>query len=246
MSIRKVLYVSLFVLIIALVVSGCGGNQSATGSADVPKVIQTYGEAELSAPPELAKISLAIETRSSRAEEAVEENAQRATAVRKALLESGLAEEEIVTGSYRLYSYREWIEGRPAGEAELQTFQAVNEIIVTIRDLENVGDLIDIAVTSGANNINYISFELDDPQELLLLALKAATEQAALKAEAIAEGSGVRVSGLYSIREERTDYIPYRFLDDMVQEDMAMGSASTPITPDEVTVRASVIAEFTF
>jgi len=32
----------------------------------------------------------------------------------------------------------------------------------------------------------------------------------------------------------------------MVQEDMAMGSASTPITPDEVTVRASVIAEFTF
>lgn len=246
MSIRKIVYVSLFVLIIALVVSGCGGNQSATGSAGAPKVIQTYGEAEISASPEVAKISLAIETRSSRAEEAVEENAQRATAVREALLESGLSEEDIVTGSYRLYSYREWFEGRPAGEAELQTFQAVNEIIVTTRDLENVGELIDLAVMSGANNINYISFELDDPQELLLQALKAATEQAARKAEAIADGSGEKVSGLYSIREERTDYIPYRLQDIMAQEDMAMGSASTPITPDEVTVRATVIAEFSF
>jgi len=168
MSIRKIIYVSLFVLIIALVVTGCGGNQPTTGSADAPKVIQTYGEAELSASPEVAKVSLAIETRSSRAEEAVEENARRANAVREALLEAGLSEEDIVTGSYRLYSYREWFEGRPAGEAELQTFQAVNEIIVTTRDLENVGDLIDLAVTSGANNINYISFELDDPQELLL------------------------------------------------------------------------------
>lgn len=246
MSIRKVMYVSLFVVIIALVISGCGGNQSTIGSADAPKVIQTYGEAELTAPPELAKVSLAIETRSKRAEDAVEENAQRAAAVHEALLDFGLAEEDIITGSYRLYSYREWFEERPAAEEELQTFQAVNEIIISTTKLENIGELIDAAVRAGANNINYISFELNDPQEMLMLALQTATEQAAKKADAIAKGSGEKVSGLYSIREERADYIPYRLQDDMIQEEMAMDSASTPINPDEVTVRATVVAEFSF
>ncbi|MDW7739039.1 MAG: SIMPL domain-containing protein [Bacillota bacterium] len=246
MSTKNIIIITALVLVVGLLVVGCGGNQLSTGTVEAPRVIQTYGEAELTAPPELAKISLAVETRSTVAEQAVEENARLATSVKEALLAFGLAEEDLVTGSYRLYSYREWMEGRPLGQEEQQTFQVVNEIIVSTNDLEAVGEIIDIAVRAGANSINYITFEIENPQELLMQALKAATEQAAKKAESIAEGAGARISGLHSVREERTDYLPFRFQSDMLKEEMAMGDGSTPITPDEVTVRAMVVAEYAF
>jgi uncharacterized protein YggE len=49
-----------------------------------------------------------------------------------------------------------------------------------------VGEIIDLAVKAGGNSINFINFELENPQGLQLQALKAATEQAELKAGAIA------------------------------------------------------------
>ncbi|HSW35563.1 MAG TPA: SIMPL domain-containing protein [Candidatus Limnocylindrales bacterium] len=246
MSTKNIILTSVVVLVAVLVVAGCGGPQLNTGTVESPKIIQAYGEAEIKSAPDLAKISLAVETRYPTAVNAVEENARLASAVREALLAFGLAEEDIVTGSYQLYSYREWFEGQPAGEEEPQAFHAINEIIVTTVKLDSVGEIIDTAVSAGANNINYISFEIDNPQELLLQALKKAAEQATMKAEAIADGSGENITGLHSIREERADYIPYRFQDEMLEEKMGMGGAATPIAPGQVTVRAAVVAEFSF
>jgi len=70
------------------------------------------------------------------------------------------------------------------------------------------------------------------------------TKQAHRKAKAIAESTGETVETVHSIREEKTDYTPYRFQSNMLQREMALSSSPTPISPDEVTVRATVIAEF--
>jgi len=242
MSNKKMFTVFVLALLAVFMVSGCG-TQVNTGATGEPMVIQTYGEAELKAEPDLARIGLAVETRGSSAEQAVEENARLANAVFDALKSYGLDEDEIKTGSYRLHSYREWYDERPDGE-EVITFQAVNEVVVSTSRIEEVGEIIDLAVKAGANNINFINFELEDPQALKVEALQAATEQAEMKAAAIAESAGEKISGLYRIREERTDYTPYTVRQE-VAADMGMG-APTPIAPDEVTVRAMVTAEFAF
>lgn len=240
---KKILVVFVtFMLLAAFAVSGCGTRDN-TGVNGEPKVIQTNGEAEIKAEPDLARIGLAIETSSNSAEQAVEENARLANAVFEALKGFGLTEDEIKTGSYRLYSYSERFDERPTG-VEAITYQAVNEVIVSTNRIEEVGEMIDLAVRAGANNINFINFELESPQELQLQALQAATEQAEMKANAIAESAGERISGLYRIREERTDYMPY-IVRQEVAADMDM-EAPTPIAPDEVTVKATVTAEFSF
>lgn len=244
MNNRKAWSVILIILLISLLVSGCGKPRISTTSAESPRVIQTFGEAELTAPPEMARINLAVETRRSSASEAVEENAKLANQVLEALFEYGLAEDDIKTGSYSLYSYRDWRENQPAVETEVITYQVVNEIIIKTIDLEAVGEIIDLAVKAGANNIYNISFELEDPQDLLMQALGAATVQSQRKAEAIAESTGDSITGLQRIREERTDYLPFRYEEMTVKEDLGMGMGTTPITPDDITVRASVIAEF--
>jgi len=239
---NKLMVTVALVLLAVFFVSGCG-TQVSTGANGEPRLIQTYGEAEVKAEPDLARIGLAIETRSDSAEKAVEENARLANAVFEALKKFGLTEDEIKTGSYQLYSYREWYDERRAGE-EVITYQASNEVIVSTSRIEEVGEIIDLAVRAGANNINFINFEIENPQELQLQALKSATEQAELKADAIAKSAGEKISGLYRIREERTEYMPYVVRQE-VAADMGMG-APTPIAPDEVTVRAMVTAEFAF
>ncbi len=210
------------------------------------KIIQTYGEAEITAQPDLAKISISIITKNQLASKAVEENAQLANTVLKTLLDFGLTEEEMKTSSYRLHSYREWVKVGPQTEEEQIYYQATNEILIQTIQLDTVGNIIDLAVNAGANSINYINFELRDPQKFMLQALTAATTQAQSKAEAIAKGAGVIIKQLYSIKEERTFYAPYRFQDTVLQAEMARSVPPTPITPDSVVIRATVIAEFSF
>jgi len=241
MRMKNVLISFTLVLILTVLLSGYVGNQTAYGSSDLQRIIQTYGEAELTAQPDLARIGLAIETRSRLAKDSVKENARLANAVREALLDFGLSEENLKTGSYRLYSYREWQKESPDIEEEQIYYQVTNEIIVSTTQLDVVGEIIDLAVRAGANNINYINFELKDPQDLMMQALKMATEQASRKANAIAEGAGETIAKLHSVREERTTYTPFRFQENVLQREVAADVGATPIAPDEVTVRAAPI-----
>jgi len=251
------------VLITAIFLSGCTEEQ-ATDNNGGEQVIQTYGEAEVTAEPDLAKISFEVETHSRSADDAVAENAELANTVREALLDFGLSEDEIRTGSYRLQSYRERPQEirepvRPEPDAveepeiveereveEEIYYRASNEIMVSTTELEQVGELIDTAVRAGVNKVNYINFDLQDPQQLKMQALEKAVDQASQKAEAIAESAGKSVTDLYSIVEDRTDYTPYRAARDVAEEALEADAAPTPIEPQAVEVRAAVTAKFTF
>lgn len=210
------------------------------------RIIQTYGEAEISAQPDLVKLSLSIETQSKLAKEAVEENARLANNVLTALMDFGISKENIKTSSYSLNSYRKWENKGSENEQELIYYQSFNEIIINTPDIEKVGKILDLAVQAGANNINYINFELNDPQELMLLALTRATEQAHIKAKAIAHGAGIEIKGLYSIREQRSSYAPFRFQDAMFARDMVAAASPTPISAGSVIINASILADFIF
>ncbi len=261
---RKTMFVmaTTVILVTALFLSGCAGEEPQGGGNEGERVIQTYGEAEVSAEPDLARINVEVETRSRSADQAVAENAELASEVREALLDFGLAEDEVRTGSYRLRSYRERPRevrepDRPQPdqyeerdeERDLEErvyYQASNEITITTSELDQVGEIIDTAVRAGANKVNYINFDLEDPQDLKMEALQKATEQANRKAEAIAESAGKSITDLYSIEEQRTDYTPFRVAEEIAEEAMDAGPAPTPIEPEEVQVRAAVTAKYTF
>ena len=241
MTVKRLLFFFCFLIGMALLL-----NMSACAAVEEQKTIQTYGEAEITAQPDLVRISISVETHSKSANEAAEENARLANSVLKALYGFGLLEEDIKTSSYRLNSYRKWEKQDSKNEQEQIYYQAINEIIIQTTQLDRVGSIIDLAAKAGANNINYINFELKDPQMLMLQALTLATEQARQKAEAIARGAGVTIKQLYSLREEKTFYAPYRMQDNMLSREMALAAAPTPISPDEVIIKATVVAEFTF
>ena len=243
---RKSLSIVTIILVLLTIPNIFNSQDYVFANSEPQKIIQTFGEAEITSSPDLAKISLVIETRSKLAEDAVDENARIANTVWEALLNYGISEENLKTGSYRLNGYRESVGNRPENDENLVYYRATNEIMVSTTRLDDIGEIIDLAVIAGANNINYINFELKDPQKLMMKALKIAIQQAERKAETIAQGAGVNIKQLYSVREEKTNYIPFRLQDSLLQREMLASNSPTPIKPDEVTVKAVVIAKYIF
>lgn len=136
--------------------------------------------------------------------------------------------------------------GETAIKEEVIYYQATNEIIIQTAQLDTVGEIIDVAIRSGANHINQVRFDLEDPHDLKMQALGAATKQARQKAEVLAESANESIKGLHSLEEGRTDYMPFRMREEMLDAPLAEDAEPTPIEPDEITVRASVTAKFNF
>lgn len=242
---KRILVLGLLTFLLLALFWGTG-IPMASGSPELDKVIQVYGEAEMAAEPDVARIQLGVETQSQSAEEAAEENARLMTAVISALEGIGLTEEQITTGRYNIHSYQESPEPRRAPDGEGVThYRATNEVDITLEDLEKTGLVIDTAVKAGANQVRSIHFDLKNPENLQVEALKMATRQAGTKARAIAESAGVNIRELKSIREDSVFYAPFR-ADQRVEMEMDPGAPPTPITPGDVTVRARVTAEYRF
>ena len=209
-------------------------------------IISVYGEAEITAQPDLAQVMLAVETTHELAQKAAEENARLTNTVIEALAKTGLEEKQIKTSGYRLYSFSEPVDPRQE-EKYITKYRAYNELNINLYDLDGVGNVIDIAVKAGANRVLGVLFEIKDAESLKLQALQNATTQAKTKAEAIASSAGVTIKGIKVIQEEMTGYSPYRATMDVAAfNEGAKGMAPTPILPDDVEITARIKAEYYF
>jgi uncharacterized protein YggE len=224
-------------------VAGVPSSVQAT-TPETESIISVYGEAVITAAPDMARVVLAVETTNESAKTATEENAKLMEAVIDALIKSGLDKKQLKTSGYHVYSYNEQID--PENKDKHVTFyRASNELNVTLHNLNKTGNVIDTAIKAGANRVLSVWFELENSEALKLQALQYATAQAKSKATAIAKSAGVTIKGIKAIREEGSSYAPFRAQEENMKT-MAGSGAATPILPGDVEVTARVSAEFRF
>jgi len=226
-------------------------SASSPGIASVPDssgVIRVVGESMFTAAPDQSIIVLAVETIDTDARTAVAENAKSMNKVTAELKKLGLKDDQIKTGSYSLHTQLDYgYPERPKEQLPTQ-YRVYNSLTITLSNLEIVGQVIDKAVASGANQVQSVRFELKNSEALKLQALQAATAQAKSKGEAIAKGAGVKITGVKSISEEGSGYSPFRAA---FQKEMLMDAADgfyppTTIIPGDVEVYARVVVEYSF
>ncbi|MGI5882365.1 MAG: SIMPL domain-containing protein [Dethiobacteria bacterium] len=238
--------VGLFLLAGVLIPIFAINSTAGASASDQFDIIGVYGEAEILAEPDSAKVILAVETTHETAKKAVEENARLTNAVLDALVQLGLDKEQCKTSSYQLNSFTQTDPKNK--EKYITKYQAYNELNVSLSNLDEVGNVIDTAVAAGANRVLSVYFERKDADNLKLMALQNATQQAKAKAEAIAAGAGITIKGVKVIYEEMTGYTPYRA--DMNENFQVMKAvadmAPTPMLPDDVKVTARVKVDYFF
>lgn len=202
------------------------------------KTISVSGMAELEVISDEATINLGIVTTEIDSKTTESNNAKIANKVIVKLKEI-VGEKNIETTSYNIYENRDWDYVKQVYNDN--GYKATHNIKVTTTDLDNVGELIQIAMDEGATNLNGISFGLSKSKEkeLRAEALDKAIEVAKQKAEAIAKTTDVRIKSVKTVTENNYHYTPFEYAN--VRMDGLEGSSkSADIQPQSLTVQSSV------
>jgi hypothetical protein len=191
------------------------------------------GEGEVKAKPDVAYATLGVITEGKRAQEAAAANAALTQKVMDAVRRQGVAEKDMQTSNF---SVQPRYENRPNREPVIVGYQVSNQVRVTVRDLNKVGQVIDTGLDAGANNIYGLNFALEERARYTTDALTGAVREARRKAETLAAAAGVRLQGIVQLVEDGAARVP--ILQDRME--MSMARAATPVAPGEITVTASV------
>lgn len=230
------------ILLIAVVLSGCAGAAYAqsetpaeTTPAPVTRTISVNGTGKAFLTPDIAYITIGVHTEAAEATEAVASNNAQAQKVIDTLKSMGISEKDIQTSNFSIFPQPQYdSEGKPTGEVR---YSVDNQVNVTVRDLDKIGDVLDAAVKAGANQIYGITFDVADKSAALSAARTAAVDDANAKAAELAAASGVQVGPVQTI-SEYTSYPAPVYAERGAM--MADSAASVPISAGQMAITVDV------
>jgi hypothetical protein len=200
-------------------------------------VVVSSGEAVVKRAPDRAWVTVTAESRARTPTEAQKLNAEAMSAVLQKLKGAGLPADAIQTRGYDLQPEYDYNEGRQ----RLRGYLARNSVEVRVDELARVGELLDIAVTSGATSVGGVRFDLKDRSGAEREALRLAVEDARRRADAAASGAGMKVDRVLRISEQRADVVPPPRPYMMEARTSAMkADAAPPVAPGELEIQANV------
>ena len=200
-------------------------------------VIVTTGEAEVKRAPDRAWLSINAESRAKDPKEAQRQNVAAMEAVIARLKGMNLGEDAIRTTAYELHPEFDYIDGKQV----LRGYVARNSIEVRVDEIARIGDVLGVAVGSGATSVGGLRFGLKDRDAAEREALRLAVADARGRADAAAAGAGVQVSRIQRIEEQRSSgpEPPRPMMRQMAMAESAAGSAP-PISPGTIEIRSVV------
>ena len=166
--------------------------------------IEVEGTGRVAAPPDVADVQVGVVTQGATAREALAANNASMTALFEVLRRGGVADRDIQTVLLDVSPrYAETPTPTPPGwEPKIIGYEVTNSVQVTVRDVPNLGVLLDAAVQAGANQIQGISLQISEPEKLLDEARKRAMDDARRKADLYATAAGMAAGSPVSIQEE--------------------------------------------
>ncbi len=132
------------------------------------KVISVTGIATTSVEPDLLVITFGVENQEESARDALFANSKSMTSIVDTIQTLGISKDEISTSRISIYpiydNYRDPFTERYV--QELIGYRVTNTITVETSQLDKAADIIDGAVSSGANRVENVSFTLSPQKQL--------------------------------------------------------------------------------
>ena len=219
---------------------GTGASTIATPQASVTtgRGITVVGTGKASGTPDVAHITIGVDTDSESVQKAVASSKDKMTALLEALKTAGVADKDIRTSNYSVYTQQQpSVDGRTTVTV---SYRVSNQVEVTVRDVNKLGDILDKSVAAGANNIYGVTFSVEDTSKLEADARAKAIADAKARAASLAQLAGVEVGDVQSISEVIGGGVQPLYRDAAV----GMGGGGTPIQPGELSVDMSVQVTF--
>lgn len=223
--------------------TGEGASPYYTLAANGQQVgIWVSGEGRVGLVPDVALLSLGIETQATTVAEANRQAAAAMDGVMAVLRQGGIAERDIQTTYFNITPVTRWVEDRIRGGGYSETigYRVSNQVTAKVRDLGKVGAIIDSVAAAGGDltRIQGISFTVDNPAPALEQARELALKEALAKAQQMASVAGVTLGKPVYIAESQATPPPvYRA---SLEAKGTVADVGTPISPGEQEVRVIV------
>lgn len=204
----------------------------------VAPAITVSAEGRVEVAPDMARLRVGVVERASAPAEALE----RASAATRAMLErmaaAGIAPRDLQTSELSLDAVWQRDPGRD--EMRIAGYEARNVVTVRVRELSRLGEVLDEAVTVGANRFDGVQFGLSDPSGPADEARRRAVAEALRKAALYADAAGVPLGPVLRIVEEGTGTPrpqPMRSAE-------MVSSSAVPVAEGELEITARVTVHF--
>jgi uncharacterized protein len=248
---KKVFYGLVVVIVIAalsvggfaLVSTGAPRSAQPVAQAAAPatgeRTITVVGVGKASGTPDVAQVSIGVDTQAPAVQKAVDDNKTQMNTLLSALKTLGIAEKDLQTSNYSVYTEQKPVDG--TNSSTQMVYHVSNQVQVTVRDINQLGDVLDKAVAAGANNIYGVNFSVEDTAKLEADARAQAVADAKSRAASLAQLNGLQLGEVVSISEVIDNSGAYP----MLSSAKGMGGGGAPIQPGELEVGMSVQITYT-
>lgn len=199
-------------------------------------VVSATGNAEIETTPDMATIRLGVEAQGATAMAAQNSVNTVAQKIIAAALKVVGDRKLIQTSDLSLFP--EYL-NRPNEAPKITGYRARNVVTVRLENIEKVGTLVDDVTQAGATNVDSISFGLKNDKEARKAALRDAVREAREKAEAMADGLGMKLGDVETV-EEGGQIVRTYAMDNFAE----LRAAKAPVMPGQVSVSGSVTVRF--
>jgi uncharacterized protein len=160
------------------------------------------GEGEVSIKPDIAYLSVGFRQTGSTVSQVQSQANQVMNNVTQRLKQLGInTDKDIKTVAYSINPNYDWQDRN----RRIVGYEAYTSLRITIRDIEQVNQVVDETVAGGANIMNGLSFDVEDKEQAIDQARQEAVAQAKKKAQLAANTAGFKLGRIIGYRESTGD-----------------------------------------
>jgi uncharacterized protein len=207
-----------------------------TDGTPAANTITVTGTGSVTLVPDIAHVTVGVTINKTTVKAARADAATAMNAVIAAIKALGVDDKDLQTVGLNLYP-----QYGPNGTQQIIGYQISEQLQVTVRDLDKVGDVVDAATASGATDVNGVSFDVSDPAKAMDDARAKAIEAARTTATAMAGAAKVTLGTVLSISESNVSSPGPIFY---AAGAKALDSAATPVQVGTQDLQATVTVVF--
>lgn len=210
-----------------------------SNTAATTNTVSFSGEGKVTAKPDIAIISASIVTQAVDSKTAQDANSTKSNAADSFLKKQGIADKDIKTSGYNVtpqYKYPPY-----GGQATITSYQVTQSYEIKVRDLTKISAVLSGLVSAGANQVNNLGLQIENPDALKSQARQLAIDNAKIKAAELEKQVGISLGKIVNFVEGSNGYPVPMYYDSKVGGLGGGGPAPTISTGEnEVTVNVTI------
>jgi uncharacterized protein YggE len=204
--------------------------------------ISVSASGEVKVTPDRAYVTVGVMTRGATAAAAGAENARKQQAILDTLRKMGFTPQQLTTSGYNVSPDMRY--NQQTGESTITGYSVRNSVRVEVRQIAQVGPVIDAALKKGSNEIQGVAFFSSQADSARREALKEAVALSRADAEVLAQAAGGSLGELLEMSTAQNPGRPVMYAEATAMR--AKADVATPVEPGEQAIGAFVTARWRF